>query len=120
MTLMTSQHPNARLSSPRNARNAQSSLVSSKRRIFSIVSSRKTTTRVKSFRDENDVESYQTVASFFLSLSLSHEYFFPPKIFLLLSDEKFFSRRTNKNTSKNDTANNASFRSRLHVLFYIL
>ena len=57
---------------------------------------------------------------FFLSLSLSHEYFFPPKIFLLLSDEKFFSRRTNKNTSKNDTANNASFRSRLHVLFYIL
>ena len=55
----------------------------------------------------------------FLSLSLSHEYFFPPKIFLLLS-EKFFSRRTNKNTSKNDTANNASFRSRLHVLFYIL
>ena len=63
MTLMTSQHPNARLSSPRNARNAQSSLVSSKRRIFSIVSSRKTTTRVKSFRDENDVESYQTVAN---------------------------------------------------------
>jgi hypothetical protein len=65
MTLMTSQHPNARLSSPRNARNAaqSSSLVSSKRRIFSIVSSRKTTTRVKSFRDENDVESYQTVAN---------------------------------------------------------
>ena len=65
MTLMTSQHPNARLSSPRNkTRNAQSSsLVSSKRRIFSIVSSRKTTTRVKSFRDENDVESYQTVAN---------------------------------------------------------
>jgi hypothetical protein len=56
-------------------------------------------------------------SSFFVSLSL--EYFFPPKIFLLLS-EKFFSRRTNKNTSKNDTANNASFRSRLHVLFYIL
>ena len=64
MTLMTSQHPTTRLSSPRNARNAQSSsLVSSKRRIFSIVSSRKTTTRVKSFRDENDVESYQTVAN---------------------------------------------------------
>jgi hypothetical protein len=56
-------------------------------------------------------------SSFFVSLSL--EYFFPPKIFLLLS-EKFFSRRTNKNTSKNDTANNALFRSRLHVLFYIL
>ena len=64
MTLMTSQHPTTRLSSPRNARNAQSSsLVSSKRRIFSIVSSRKTTTRVKSFRDENDIESYQTVAN---------------------------------------------------------
>ena len=63
MTLMTSQHPTTRLSSPRNARNAQSSFVSSKRRRPSIVSSRKTTTRVKSFRDENEIESYQTVAN---------------------------------------------------------
>ena len=63
MTMMTSQHPNARLSSPRNARNSQSSFVSSKRRRPSIVSSRKTTTRVKSFRDDDDIESYQTVAN---------------------------------------------------------
>ena len=63
MTTTTSQHPNARLSSPRNARNAQSSFVSSKRRRPSIVSSRKTTTRVKSFRVENEIESYQTVAN---------------------------------------------------------
>ena len=63
MTLMTSQHPTTRLSSPRNARNAQSSFVSSKRRRPSIVSSRKTTTRVKSFRVENEIESYQTVAN---------------------------------------------------------
>ena len=63
MTLMTSQHPTTRLSSPRNARNAQSSFVSSKRRILSIVSSRKTTTREKSFRDDDDIESYQTVAN---------------------------------------------------------
>ena len=63
MTLMTSQHPTTRLSTRRNARNAQSSFVSSKRRRPSIVSSRKTTTRVKSFRDENEIESYQTVAN---------------------------------------------------------
>ena len=62
MTLMTSQHPNARLSSPRNARNSQSSFVSSKRRRPSIVSSIKTTT-VKSFQDDDEVESYQTVAN---------------------------------------------------------
>ena len=63
MTTTTSQHPSARLSSPRNARNSQSSFVSSKRRRPSIVSSRKTTTRVKSFRVENEIESYQTVAN---------------------------------------------------------
>ena len=62
MTMMTSQHPNARLSSPRNARNSQSSFVSSKRRRPSIVSSRKTTT-VKSFQDDDEIESYQTVAN---------------------------------------------------------
>ena len=62
MTLMTSQHPTTRLSSPRNARNSQSSFVSSKRRRPSIVSSRKTT-RVKSFQDDDDIESYQTVAN---------------------------------------------------------
>ena len=62
MTLMTSQHPNARLSSPRNARNSQSSFVSSKRRRPSIISSIKTTT-VKSFQDDDEVESYQTVAN---------------------------------------------------------
>jgi len=58
-------------------------------------------------------------SSFFVSLSLG-VFFSSYKIFLLLLSEKFFSRRTNKNTSKNDTANNALFRSRLHVLFYIL
>lgn len=63
MTLMTSQHPTTRLSSPRNARNSQSSFVSSKRRRPSIVSSRKTTTRVKSFQDDDEIESYQTVAN---------------------------------------------------------
>ena len=62
MTTTTSQHPNARLSSPRNARNSQSSFVSSKRRRPSIVSSRKTTT-VKSFQDDDEIESYQTVAN---------------------------------------------------------
>lgn len=60
---MTSQHPTTRLSSPRNARNSQSSFVSSKRRRPSIVSSRKTTTRVKSFQDDDEIESYQTVAN---------------------------------------------------------
>ena len=62
MTTTTSQHPSARLSSPRNARNSQSSFVSSKRRRPSIVSSRKTTT-VKSFQDDDEIESYQTVAN---------------------------------------------------------
>jgi chorismate lyase len=62
MTTTTSQHPNARPSSPRNARNSQSSFVSSKRRRPSIVSSRKTTT-VKSFQDDDEIESYQTVAN---------------------------------------------------------
>ena len=62
MTLTTSQHPNARLSSPRNARNSQSSFPSSRRRSPSIISSRKTTT-VKSFQDDDENESYQTVAN---------------------------------------------------------
>ena len=62
MTMMTSQHPNARLSSPRNARNSQSSFPSSKKRSPSIISSRKTTT-VKSFQDDDEIESYQTVAN---------------------------------------------------------
>ena len=62
MPMMTSQHPNARLSSPRNARNSQSSFPSSKKRSPSIISSRKTTT-VKSFQDDVEIESYQTVAN---------------------------------------------------------
>ena len=62
MTTTTSQHPSARLSSPRNARNSQSSFPSSKKRSPSIISSRKTTT-VKSFQDDDEIESYQTVAN---------------------------------------------------------
>lgn len=55
----------------------------------------------------------------FLSLSLSHEYFFPPKIFLLLSDEKFFSRRTPTKTLQKTTPQTTRF-ARVYVLFYIL
>ena len=62
MTTTTSQHPNARPSSPRNARNSQSSFCFFERRRPSIVSSRKTTT-VKSFQDDDEIESYQTVAN---------------------------------------------------------
>ena len=62
MTLMTSQHPTTRRSSPRDARNSQGSFVSSTRRRPAFVSSRKTT-RVKSFQDDDDIESYQTVAN---------------------------------------------------------